>query len=243
MKNNTHRKSESGNVLFLILIAVALFAALSYAVTQSTRSGSGSTERETVLLNSAGLTQYPTALRTAVVRMILSGSGADTILFDEPDNVNFGGASAASQVFHPTGGGAVYQTAPAEVMASGGQGVWRFNGNFEVPEIGQDGAGGNDIIAFLPGVSQSVCKRLNEELGVPAGGSPVADGIPDYDAPNASIDEIQKSDDISLPTTAVDTIESTSNAGDFDGQPSACFRDANYISGGGYIFYSILLER
>ncbi|HEY8190982.1 MAG TPA: hypothetical protein VIG74_01055, partial [Alphaproteobacteria bacterium] len=64
----TGRKGERGNVLFLILIAVALFAALSYAVTQSSRSGGGDANSETNLINSATLTQYPAGLRTSIIR-------------------------------------------------------------------------------------------------------------------------------------------------------------------------------
>jgi len=244
-KHINDRQSESGNVLFLILIAVALFAALSYAVTQSTRSGGGSTERETALLNSATLTQYPTALRTAVVRLVLSGTAADGVSFDAPTDASFGGGSASIQVFHPTGGAAVFQEPPAEAIADNTLGNWSYNANFEIPGIGQTGAGGNELIAFLPGVSVGICRRLNEELGVPSNDS-TDTGIPDFEvttdtditathAPANSVD--------AFPATAVEAI---SNSGDdFSGQPSGCFRDSTIGDGGtpAYIYYAVLLER
>ena len=76
--------AQEGNVLFLILIAVALFAALSYAVTQSSRSGGGDTS-ETTLINTAQITQYPASVRTSIIRMLVSGNvAADELLFVIP---------------------------------------------------------------------------------------------------------------------------------------------------------------
>ncbi len=242
--NTTQRKSESGNVLFLILIAVALFAALSYAVTQSTRSGGGSTENEKNALSSASLAQYPAALRTSVVRMILNGTPVSALEFNSPSDFSLS-SDNGTLVFHPSGGGGVYQTA-TDVAPQDGN--WYFNGNFEIPELGIDGNSGNDIIAFLPGVSSSLCIKINDELGVPAGTSTVT-GIPDFNATDADILDNAETGSLIDPDSATgvghNPIDNASD--DFNGQPTGCFRDSDMALGTGsaptYIFYSVLLER
>jgi hypothetical protein len=62
------RESTKGNVLFLILIAVALFAGLSYVISQSTRSGSGQNEREWIKMVQAQLDNITLSLGSTVMR-------------------------------------------------------------------------------------------------------------------------------------------------------------------------------
>jgi hypothetical protein len=241
------RWSEKGNVLFLILIAVALFAALSYVVTQSTRSGGGSTEREKNILSSAQMTQYPTSLRTSLIRMVLAGVAIENVKFDAPASAGpFTTLSSSQLVFHPQGGGATFQQAPPDLSASGSSPLtWTYNAEFDVPGIGIDGPGGNDVIAFLPGVSSGVCKQVNEELGIDVSGCTAGatfpSGVPEVTNATAARVNTNMINTYAFP--AVDSPNLTGPVGCttvFDRQASGCFAEA--VSGR-FVFYSVLLER
>jgi len=252
MKKTQLTSNQSGNVLFLILIAVALFAALSYAVTQSTRSGGGSADRETSLLNSAALTQYPASLRTSLIRMILNGVAPLDLEFNRPDDfaaLTVNNGLRTQGVFHPEGGGAVYQNAPNEVLA-GGTGEYFYNAEFFIPQIGVDTAvTGNDIIAFLPGISAAVCESINERIGIVTDDCVLQAGttVPTLLTASSTADEIDTvyMDESAYPTAfptpiALQGNDSGGTCNAFSGQPTGCFFEASNTR---YVFYSTLLER
>lgn len=87
------KTSEAGNVLFLILIAVALFAALSYVVTQSSRSGSGDTSTEQAKLLMAQIDSLSAALSTAMLHKQVRDSCTLTDLTDNICPPNPGGCA------------------------------------------------------------------------------------------------------------------------------------------------------
>ncbi len=235
------RSKERGNVLFLILIAVALFAALSYAVTSSSRSGGGDANEESSLVNSASLTQYPAGVRTSIVRMLVSkGLAPDELAFNQPPFTDLDSTAVGLQrgVFHPEGGGAVYAPASADVMANDQPGPWYFNGNFAVEEIGAETK--NDIVAFLPGIKRSICEKINTELGIGTLETS-ADVSADY-LVNMEDDD---GDSDSAPIEFADTGGSTglddgNSPNGFAGVPYGCFRNG---AAGDYVYYHVLVER
>ena len=98
-------RSQSGNVLFIILIAVALFAALSYAISKSRIGGKTSTDAEKAQLSQGVIDNYEAAVNAAVLR--LKFRGCTTIDYKTP--TEWGAEDHKCQVFHPQGGGVAWQ--------------------------------------------------------------------------------------------------------------------------------------
>lgn len=110
---------SSGNVLFLILVAVALFAALSYAVTHSTRSGGGDIAKEKATLAAGVSDDCNATVNAAVTRMTVAGNcTSQQISYQLPDGSNsnpLAPVNKSCNVFHTAGGG----VAPCGVYALG----------------------------------------------------------------------------------------------------------------------------
>lgn len=237
MPEHVKNRSESGNVLFLILIAVALFAALSYAVTQSTRSGGDGAASETALVNSAQITQYPATVRTAIIRMIIRGAEYQDFEFNPPADFSDCTAANSNCIFHPEGGGATYVEAPANIMATGVPGIWWYNMNFEIENIGVSEANddrGNEIIAFLPGLTRGLCARINEELGISGDTGAGSDLSTAYEE-NMSDSYVPPGEEVVLGSVSTSTIGLL-------GQPFGCFQN-NAAADGDYVYYHVLLEK
>jgi len=169
MTNNPSRTSQSGNALFLILIAVILFAALSYAITQSNRGG-GAPNRETSLISSTTVTQYSSAIRTGVTRLLLRNVEQGNITFEAPTEAAFTSLSATAaknNIYHPEGGGVSYSPVDQNTVVAitaGQTATQNDNWHFVEAIVGGIGTGGTDLVAMLDHVKKPICERINEQI-------------------------------------------------------------------------------
>ena len=222
---------SNGNVLFLILIVVALFGALYFAVSQSSYISAGSQGNESGNIKAAQINIFPTVVRSQILRMIAQNTALENLEFNPPSD--FSSLSNPDiGVFHPSRG-TPYSRADPDVMANEQQGEWYFNRHFEIANIGSSSAGnidGNDIVAFLPGIKQNICLRANQENAV--------DTIPSISDSGYLTDAMELLDSSYLPPAGENDI-GDSVLTELAGKQFGCFEEQNT---GTYIYYFALIE-
>ncbi|MGM0423125.1 MAG: hypothetical protein ACQEQL_08540 [Pseudomonadota bacterium] len=164
----------------MILIAVALFAALSYAVTQTGRGG-GDITREEASINASVVLEYLALVEYAFKKMRLSGVPLKEIDFDSDQRVSVDGnlqsrdnllcTSEYCEIFSPEGGGAPYQSfkrmspVPMPDRTAG----WLGEGELEtwLMEIEDLGTELPEMVFMITIVNHDLCKAINRHFGLP----------------------------------------------------------------------------
>lgn len=172
---------SSGNILFLILIAVALFAALSYAITSSSRSGESNLSRDKAKIIAGEVIQYAASLEQAISRiMIINGYGVEYLDVDDNSgyvvqNANTNCSSNKCKLFHPEGGQAIPKLLPANATNLNATNWSKIDNRSRlffmivpVKDVGSDAA---DLLLLYGAVKQEVCDEINIKLGIHARGA------------------------------------------------------------------------
>ncbi len=167
--------NRSGNVLFLILIAVALFAALTYAISSTSRGG-GDTSSDSHRIAASQIVAYAGSVQAALERMRVSRNlQLEQIEYSPVSTVSRNSActSNACRLYHPEGGGVIPMPPPAssryDVMSSSSAEYKILLGS-----VTNVGTNANDIILVVQGLKTEVCEEINKKLDI---ASPVPAGI------------------------------------------------------------------
>lgn len=171
------RPKQQGNILFLILLAVVLFAALSYAVTSSMRGGGNDASTESMKVKAAEIDNYVAGLSATIQRMTLTGGvPLHQIDFNTSSRLNKDGTvvsrnntnctTTQCEVYHPNGGGMAYQD--FETYASTQENVptsFRMPGHNEVHLERWEHVGSDlpEIILTINYLDQGLARAINSQ--------------------------------------------------------------------------------
>lgn len=100
------RKKERGNALLYVLIAVALFAALSFTLSDQTDTQEAAyLSQDKAELYASQIISYAAQAKSAIDQMMFTGTRINDLDFTKPGEAGFDTAPHINKVFHPQGGG------------------------------------------------------------------------------------------------------------------------------------------
>lgn len=183
--------TQKGSVLFFILIAVALFAALSYVVSGMMRGG-GSTDvsDEEAKIYAGEIIDYAGSVRQTVQDLRISNNCSDTEISFENEFVSgyANGTDTACQIFDNDGGGMNWSSAASQFNDGTN---WLFVASNVVDGVGSSDP---DLILVLQNLNVSICTAINEKSGITDLGTDTAIDFTQFTGTYASTQTIDSAD-------------------------------------------------
>lgn len=212
---------QNGNAIWFVLVAVALLAALTMAMTRSSDTVEQTGNVERLRIQASDLMRYTKGIQSAVERMTLSGISESDLCFHDSGwgHNDYNGAScsdSANQIFGVQGGGLSWRT--YDFVSA-----WDVFGSHSVQNLETNAP----ELIIQAQISGALCRQINIMLGIPN---------PSDDAPLDDIQNIAR-------FSGTYTLASPDNiigddAVDLAGKMTGCRREA-----GNYYYYQVLLKR
>lgn len=165
-----NRQSERGNLLFLILIAIALIGALTYAITSSNQTDTVGIRDEELSIRLSEIQSYASELERGITFLQQNTLSEQDVRFSIPGTIDNGydllsndTDGTDNQIFARDGGGVTYREMTGDIFLDGNTNDWDFYGETHIAGVGtQEKA---ELIAVLPNVTGQVCDAFNELNG------------------------------------------------------------------------------
>ncbi len=165
-RNKSRTKAEAGNALIYVLIAIALFAALSFTLSRQTNNNqeAGTLRPEEVELAASRVLSYAAQAESSIDQMMYTNTTIDELDFILPGEATFDDAPLVNKVYHPGGGGLVPGKLDPKVIAqvnttpSAGWYLGRFN------NVEWTGSTGTDVILTAHQLHRDICADINLKI-------------------------------------------------------------------------------
>lgn len=234
-------RTQSGNALFYVLIAVIMLGALTYAVTQTSRGGGSSLSNERASLYASEILDYAGSIASAYSQLRLRGCTAAEISFQNSvltghaqsaHNNPSAPASRKCHIFDPAGGGVAPRMPPEEALSETATAM-----EIITTELDIEGVGTNCTtncaelsLVMLP-IDEAACKKINDMVSVDNPSNlPPADAI-SYDNFGVFTGGNSWDRDVVTANTAL------------QGKQAACIQDTDQLPAVVYVFYKVLAAR
>ncbi len=176
------RKSESGSVIIWIFIAVILFAALSFTVSNISRTGNPAEMGELASMRATDIMQYAGAIQRGIRFMRIGGVDESELCFHASQwghadyEFNPQCTDNGNRIFHADGGAIGFQDGPDNWYSDSATAppndsrAWVFSSRYEVTDVGTDSGGATtvaanaDLIIATAPVRDDACEAINRML-------------------------------------------------------------------------------